>query len=566
MNIKKGEAKYYLGNEGLPVAGATFEWTAEMLEELDRCRKSILQFSKHFTIVNLDEGKIKIDLRAYQKRILKALAKNRLVAVLSSRQSGKTTLITIYALWLLCFKKDQRILIIANKEKTALNIFQRVRLAYEKLPNYLKPGVANYGKTGMAVGNGSSIGISTTSSDAARGESCNCLIIDEAAFIPEHMMEDFWRSVYPVISSSKTGKIFMVSTANGTGNKFYNIYSEAIAGRSPWHAERVDWWDIPDRDEQWKQNTIKELGSKEAFDQEFGNVFIENGQTALDGPLLEEYKKNARDPIMTSEDGKYKIWEGYKEGHIYTIGVDVSEGIGLANSVAQVLDITDLTSIEQVAVLADNTMDPYHFAVRLNEIAQQWGTPPLLIECNGPGGQLIGAMQNVHKYEHLVSYTPSMGKLNEKINNRIGIFSHTNSKFTGVSNMRYWMNTMRSLKIWDISTINEFETYVRHPNGTWKKRSGENIWDDRVESLMWALFILETTIAQKYYEVAQLDAQGKPKRLINPIYYVPPTAKQIPGMYNSHQQFDDAPPAFFNVGGEHMDEMFTLSMDGWRPL
>lgn len=565
MSAKKNTEQFYLGNEGLPTVNATFEWTPEMLDELDRCRKSILQFSKHFTIVNLDEGKIKIDLRAYQKRILKALAKNRLVAVLSSRQSGKTTLITIYALWLLCFKKDQRILIIANKEKTAINIFQRVRMAYEKLPNYLKPGVATYGKTGMAVGNGSSIGISTTSSDAARGESCNCLIIDEAAFIPEHMMDDFWRSVYPVISSSASGKIFMVSTANGTNNKFYNIYAEATTDpKSRWHAERVDWWDIPGRDEQWKQDTIKELGSKEAFDQEFGNVFLENGQAALDGALLEAYKKSARPPISVSEDGKYKMWQEYQEGHIYTIGVDVSEGIGLANSVAQILDITDLTSIEQVGVLADNTMDPYHFAVRLNEIAQQWGSPPLLIECNGPGGQLIGAMQNVHNYEHLVSYTPSMGKLNEKISNRIGIFSHTNSKYTGVSNMRYWMNTLKALKLWDIETIKEFETYVRHPNGTWKKRAGEDIWDDRVESLMWALFMLETQIAQKYYEIAQLDTQGKPKRLLNPIYYSPPPTRTNNQYTNS--EFDGAPPAFFNVGGFDGSDLHDLAMDGWRVL
>lgn len=563
------KAEFYQGNDGLPTPETQFTWTQEMVEDLDKCRKSILQFSKHFVIVNLDKGKIPIDLRDYQKRILKALSKHRMVAVLSSRQSGKTTLMTIYALWIACFKKDQRILIIANKEKTAISIFNRVRLAYEKLPNYLKPGVATYSKTGLTLGNGSSIGISTTSSDAARGEAINCLIIDEAAFIPEHIMEEFWRSVYPVISSSQNSKIFMVSTANGTNNKFYELYSEGMRGSDAWHSERVDWWEIPGRDEKWKEQTIKEMGSKEAFDQEFGNVFLENGQAAIDGELLEDMIKNSKPPLLVSDDGKYKIWEEFKEGHIYSIGVDVGEGIGQANSVAQIIDITDLTDIRQAAIYADNTADAHHFATRLNDIARQWGSPPLLIECNGPGGQVLQAMQYTHQYENLVTYVPSMGKQNEKVPvNRLGIFSHTNSKFNGVSNMRYWMNNLRVIKIWDMHTIKEFETYVRQPNGVWKKRPGENVWDDRVESFMWALMILDITIAQKYYEVVEIDAHGKPRKLSNPVYYVPPT----PGhgdMIRSHSTardpFSGALPTIFPVSNMY-DEMAELESLGWKRL
>lgn len=561
-----GENKegFYLGNEGLPTVDATFNWTPEMVAELDACRKSILQFSKHFTIVNLDEGKIKISLRGYQKRILKALAKNRLVAVLSSRQSGKTTLMTIYALWIVCFKPDQKILIIANKEKTAISIFQRVRMAYEKLPNYLKPGVATYGKTGMSLGNGSGIGISTTSSDAARGEAINCLIIDEAAFIPEHIMEEFWKSVYPVISSSKNGKIFMVSTANGSGNLFYRIYTDAMTSKdSTWHAERVDYHEIPGRDEEWKQRTIKDMGSKEAFDQEFGNVFIETGQAAIDADLLESLKVNAKDPVLLSDDGKYKVFEEFQDGHIYTIGVDVGEGINQASSVIQILDITNLSDIRQSGVFADNMLDPYHFAVKLNDIAKSWGSPPLLIERNGPGGQVIDAMQHTHQYEHIVTYTPSAGK-QSAANNRMGIFSHTNTKFTGVSNMRYWLNTLRVLKIWDMHTISEFETYIRHPNGMWKKRSGENVWDDRVESLMWALMMLDIAIAQKYYEVALIDSQGKPKKLTNPVYYTPPVSPRENMRYAGPKD-NNALPTFMPVSNQY-DELAELQMDGWTPM
>ncbi|NBV41127.1 hypothetical protein EBR77_04765, partial [bacterium] len=180
MPPKTQKREYYLGNDQLPTPEATFNYIdhPEWVEDIKKCTKNILYFAENFFyITNLDEGKIKIRLHSFQKKILRGLRDNRFVCLLASRQIGKTTLMTVYALWVACFQEDQRILIVANKEQTAINIFKRVRLAYEKLPNYLKPGVLEYGKTSMSLANGSSIGISTTSSDAGRGDSCNCLIL-----------------------------------------------------------------------------------------------------------------------------------------------------------------------------------------------------------------------------------------------------------------------------------------------------------------------------------------------------------------------------------------------------
>ena len=193
---KPKEQTFYLGNKNLPVPETNFDWTPEMVEDLERARKSILHFSRFFYIVNLDEGKQPIKLYTYQKRILKALVDDRFNVVLASRQIGKTTILTIFALWMVCFADDYRVLLIANKESTAINIFKRIRLAYEMLPNFLKPGVINYAKTGIELANGSSIGISTTTSDAARGESINCLLIDEAAFIPAEFMNDLTQLLF----------------------------------------------------------------------------------------------------------------------------------------------------------------------------------------------------------------------------------------------------------------------------------------------------------------------------------------------------------------------------------
>lgn len=166
----------YLGNPNLPTQAATFNWTPEMIAEIQLCKDDIFHFAEnHFFIVTLDEGRLKLPLFKAQKRVLKSLIKNRFVVILSSRQSSKTTMLTVYALWSVCFQEDYRVLIVANKEDTAIKIFRRIRMAYEMLPNYLKPGVKEWGVTGMILANNSSIGISTTTSDAARGDTVNCV-------------------------------------------------------------------------------------------------------------------------------------------------------------------------------------------------------------------------------------------------------------------------------------------------------------------------------------------------------------------------------------------------------
>lgn len=572
---KRKEQTFYLGNKNLPQPETEFQWTQEMVEDLERARKSILHFSRFFYIVNLDEGKQVIKLYPYQKRILKALVENRFNVVLASRQIGKTTILTIFALWMVCFTDDYRVLLIANKESTAINIFKRIRLAYEMLPNFLKPGVIEYAKTGLVLANGSSIGISTTTSDAARGESINCLLIDEAAFIPAEFMNDFWESVFPVISSSKRSKIFMLSTPNGVGNLFYNIYSDSLTDTNGWHNERVDWWEVPGRDEKWKEQMSKALGSVEAFDQEYGNQFRAAGENALDKDQLDIMEKNAVDPILEDDEGTYKIYKDRQDYHFYTIGVDVGEGIGRANSVIQIVDITDLTNIEQVAVYANNKLDPYNFAGKLLDIAREWGSPPLLIERNNCGAQVVDALLHTHNYEAIIKYTPSMGTFTEKADkeNRVGIFAHTNSKYNSMANFRYWMNVLRCITIHDKVTLNEFKTYVRHANGIWKKQS-DNYLDDRVEALIWSLFVLDNKVIEQYYEVLEKDGNGRPLKVMpfnfDPVKTSVPKLEQVYNRLSNGKVKEEIiarNPFHFGMsnssGNTEMDELMA---DGWKPF
>ena len=223
-------------------------------------------------------------------------------------------------------------------------------------------------------------------------------------------------------------------------------------------------------------------------------------------------------PIWTSTDNEYIVFEYPNKSNLYVVGVDVGEGIGRASSVAQILDVTDLQNIKQVAVYGSAKVEPYHFANKLSIIGQSWGLPPILIERNNCGAQVIDALHHNHNYEKIVSYSKisEQDKYNKTRN--MGVLSHTNIRFDGIQNMRYWVNHLQTVHINDPQTISEFETFVRFPNGTYRKRN-DNFFDDRILSLVWALFILESEICQQYFEIVDYDMQHKPLQIKNNGYW-----------------------------------------------
>ena len=565
MPRQKKEDKFYLGNKDLPNANMEFEWTPQMVKTLKKAKQNILYFAENFFyIVNLDRGKIKIELYPCQKRVLRSLRDNRFVACLASRQTGKTTMMTIYALWIACFQDDQRILIVANKEQTAINIFSRVRTAYEKLPNYLKPGVLEYGKTSMKLANGSSIGISTTSSDAGRGDSCNVLILDELAFIPNNLVDSFWKSVYPIISSSKKSKIFVASTPNGSNNLFYNLYTDADNGKSNWKAEKILWDEIPGRDEAWKQDTIRSIGSEEAFAQEFECKFLDTGDSFIDEVFYAKLSSETKDPEYLFDDGCYSVWEEPNKENLYTIGVDVAEGVQQNHSVIQVLDITDLQNIKQVAEYASNQINPFEFTTKVRDICYHWGTPPVLIERNNCGSQVVDNLYHQYNYRNIVNWSPKVGQVKF---DRLGVYAHTNTKYKGITNMRYWVNELKCVQLKSKLAVEELKNFVRYPNGSWAAQPGYDA-DDRVMALTWALLILENSIVQRYYNVLDIDSNQRPAKLELGAYIDQKFSNFLQDY--KYQDIDDSwspPPVYFediNIFGDgEVNDIELLEAEGW---
>lgn len=563
MAKKSDETKYYLGNPSLPAANAKIAWEPWMIPELKKAKENILYFAENFFyIVNLDRGREKIKLHPCQKRAIRKMRDNRFFIQLASRQIGKSTMMTIYILWQACFNDDQRILLVANKEATAIEIFQRVRLAFEELPEWLKPGVVEWGKTGMTLDNGSRIGITTTTGTAARGQAVNVLIIDEMAFIEPHLVEEFWKSVFPIISSSKTSKVFVCSTANGTDNLFYKLYDGAEKGENGWAYDKIRWDEIPGRDEKWAAVTKQALGNLEAWLQEFECQFLSTGESSIDEALFYEMSTKCKPAHIILEDGCYKIWEEPNPEKLYVAGVDISEGVGLDASVVQILDITDPRDIKQVAVYHNRHIPPLEFSNKLLTLLQNWGSPLALIERNNCGAQVVDRLAFDMGYEKVVSYGAKVANRNRP---QMGMIAHTNTKYKGVLNMRHFINDMRVVTINDIDTLKELKDFVRYPNGVWKAKGGYH--DDRVMAILYGLFILEKEITERYFDILELDDHGKPCS-IELMDFGIAGFENATSIYNDNELIGETntfmTPIVFGMGNnDQLAEIDLLQQEGW---
>jgi hypothetical protein len=512
MAVKKVD-KYLNNNESLPV-NITIDYSPEQALEFKKCAEDIIYFAEnYFFIVNLDAGRQTIKLFEAQRDAILDILKNKRTIICASRQIGKSTLMTIVCLWNVIFKKDYQVAILANKEDQAKEILERIKLAYEELPNWLKAGVSEFTKENLRLVNGSKIFVSTTSESGIRGKSVNLLFVDEFAHIAAQIADPFFKSVMPTISSSKSAKIVLISTPKGAEGKFYEIFRDAEKKKNGWCSVKIHYSQVPGRDAAWVKEQQAAINyDMDAWRQEFEIEFLENGTAAINQAVIDRMKSEAIPAELSFDGGEYFVWKQPEVNHIYTIGVDVAEGVGQDFTVATVLDITDLDNIEQTAIFASNKIQPWNFAEKLNQIARSWGRPFLCIERNKEGGQVVDALLNVHNYDNLVTF--SMKNDKRGVYQSPGIFCHQNSKYTGIQNMKYFIENKQSVKIYDINTVREFETFIRKINKTWGAKKGHN--DDRVMALVWALVLLEKDIAEKYLDIIEYDESGKPSVILDP--------------------------------------------------
>jgi hypothetical protein len=380
-----------------------------------------------------------------------------------------------------------------------------------------------------------------------------------------HLIEEFWKSVFPVITSSKKSKVFVCSTANGNDNLFHTLYKGAVDGENGWAHDKIMWHEVPDRDDDWVKSTRQAIGSNDAWRQEFNCEFLSTGESSIDDDLFEEMVSKTRDPKIILDDGHYKIWEEADPSRVYVAGVDTAEGVGADSSCIQILDITDIKDIRQVACYTSNKIPPLEFATKVYSVLRNYGMPLALIERNNCGAQVVDRLANDMGYEKIVSYG---NKAAHRKNIMLGMIAHTNTKYQGVLNMRYFINDVRAVQINDIETLTELKNFVRWPNGTWKARRSHH--DDRVMSLLYALFILEKEITERFFEIVELDERGKPATIEQMDFGIQ-YFEDATSLYLDNEIVGDnnscLPPIVFGMGADQaQDDMNELSMFGYEPL
>ena len=273
------EGKHYLGNPHVKRDGVEEEWTTEKLKEYQKCMNDPVYFcEKYLKVISLDEGLIPFKLYDYQKSMFQNFIENRFSIVLACRQSGKSISVCGFLIWYALFHPEKTIALLANKLATAKEMLGRITLMLENLPFFLQPGAKTLNKSSIEFANNSRIITSATTGSAIRGMSCNLIYLDEFAFVDK--ASEFFASTYPVISSGKEAKVIITSTTNGVGNMFYKLWEGAIQGTNEFKPFRVDWWDVPGRDEKWKEETINNT-SQLQFDQEFGNCLKNNSEITI---------------------------------------------------------------------------------------------------------------------------------------------------------------------------------------------------------------------------------------------------------------------------------------------
>jgi len=386
----------YLGNPNLKKANVAQEFTQEQIEEFMRCAADPVYFAKtYMKIVSLDEGLIQFQPYDFQEKLIRNFHENRFNICKMPRQTGKSTTSVSYLLHYVVFNDSVNIGILANKAATARDLLGRLQTAYENLPKWMQQGIISWNKGSLELENGSKILAASTSASAVRGMSFNILFLDEFAFVPNHIAEAFFSSVYPTITSGKTTKVIMVSTPHGM-NHFYRYWHDAEKGKNEYIPTDVHWSQVPGRDAAWKKQTIANT-SEQQFKIEFECEFLGSVDTLIAPSKLRTLVYE--NPKTTSAG--LDVYSDVVEGHDYVMTVDVARGVSEDYSAFVVVDITEFPH-QVVAKYRNNEIKPMLFPNVIWEVAKNYNKAFIMCEVNDIGDQVASILNFDFEYENLL--------------------------------------------------------------------------------------------------------------------------------------------------------------------
>lgn len=501
---------FYEGKQFLRKGNIVFEYTADEIAELAKCANDIVYFAEKYAVVMTDNGIQKVKLREYQKKLLSDFQHNRFNIVLASRQMGKTVTASIFNAWYLTFNYDKTTLLLANKSDSTKEIIDKAKVVIENLPFFMKPGIIKYDVMNVRSDNGCRLVGQSTTAKSGIGFTIHNLYLDEFAHVHSTIVDAFYENVYPTLSASKISRINITSTPNGF-NKFYEIYSDAERGNNEYKATRIDWWQHPDRDDDWYKRELGNLGSEDAFNRQYGNEFTSSSSLLLSPGMLKSIRQNAKKfewydfeefdnihidtkeylsfhPDFDPEDAKNS--ERY-----FLFSVDIAEGNGGDSSVINIFEVEplddheienylspgamyDFFKLNQIGVFKSNVHPIEDFAKVLYTLAIDIfnaENTKLVIEYNTYGSVLI---------KYLSTVFPGRNDFEDEMMLRFkhrhdartlspGIKLKSDNKSVFCQNFRKQVE-MNRIKINEIETVNEASLFGTLKNGSYGAQMGHD--------------------------------------------------------------------------------------------
>ena len=534
------EQDVYLGNPNLKKANTRTEFSAKQVQEFIKCKKDPIYFAKNYIkIVSLDEGLVHFKMWDFQEELIKNFHENRFNICKMPRQTGKSTTCVAYLLHYIVFNDSVNVGILANKAATARELLGRLQTAYENLPKWMQQGILSWNKGSMELENGSKILAASTSASAVRGMSFNIIFLDEFAFVPNHIAEAFFSSVYPTITSGKTTKVIMVSTPCGM-NHFYRYWHDAQRGKNEYIATEVHWSEVPGRDEAWKEQTIKNT-SEQQFKVEFECEFLGSVDTLISVTKLRNLV--FEDPLVNNHKGLL-VYEHPIKGNDYIITVDTARGIDHDSSAFIVFDITTYP-YKTVARYKNSEIKPMLFPNIIHDTARAYNEAYVLVEINDIGEQVASIMQYDLEYENMLMCA-MRGRNGQQVGSgfsgsktQMGVRMTQAVKKLGCSNLKTLMEDDKIVTN-DYDIIAELTTFVQ------KKQSWE-AEDGCHDDLAMCLVIFAWLVAQDYFkEMTDTDVR-----------------KRIYEEQKNQIEQDMAPFGFILDGVDDDDEFVDGNGDRW---
>ena len=491
----------YLGNPQLKAAYVHQNWTEDEVSEFIKCQNEPLHFdNQYIKIVSVDEGLIDFNVRDYQTDMINRFHNERFVICKMARQSGKSTTILAYLLHYILFNENVSVAILANKKSTAMELLGRLQLAYEHMPKWLQQGILIWNKGNIELENGSKILASSTSGSAIRGGSFNIIFLDEFAFVPHNISEEFFSSVYPTISSGQTTKVFIVSTPNGM-NMFYKLWTDAEEKQNDYSPISVHWSQVPDRDEEWKDKTIRNTSERQ-FQQEFECSFLGSSNTLISTEKL--MAMPFKQPVFM-HDG-LNVYQEPILNHTYVMVCDVARGVGLDYSAFSVFDVTK-QPYRQVAKYRKNDISPMLYPNIIYTTAQKYNEAFVLVEVNDIGQQVTDILYHDLEYENMMMVTMH-GRNGQQIgggfskNVSMGIRTTKQVKRIGCATLKDLIER-DNLIIDDFDTISELTTFIAKST-SWEADDGAH------DDLVMTCVLFSWLVQQRYFrELTDQDIREK---------------------------------------------------------